>query len=139
MTQHIQPRKAHETVCALAGWSTTPEGTTTSCATTEVECGLCRVGTDLLMEKGDLFVNDEGQWQMDRRPDEFRSVYNFIEYLGEEERATFAPDELQELVRLTNQPYRETLAELRRLGYRLRVPSAGREVRGIGRLKPARK
>ena len=121
----------------MTGQNATPEGSRTSRTAMEIECAQCRVGADLLLETGDLLVNDEGRWQMDVRPEEFRSVYNFIAYLTDDERTTLTLEELQELVRLTNQPFQETLADLRRSGFRLRRPPAEREVRGIGRLKPA--
>lgn len=89
-----------------------------------------------MLAAGDLFVSDEGRWTVDDRPVEFRSVYAFVEYLGEEERRTFELAELQELVSVSKAKFQETLAELRRLGFRLVPQPRESAVRGIGRLKP---
>jgi len=91
----------------------------------------------MMQESGDLLINVEGRWEVDDRPDEFRGVYQFIAYLGDDERSTFTLDELQKLVSHTKASFRETQDELRRLGFRVERPPAQREVRGIGRLKPA--
>lgn len=140
MKRHIRPRvggvSGTETVCVLTGMSPTAEGSTTSRVTVEVECALCRVGADQMTEAGDLLVSADGRWTLDDRPQEYRSVYAFVEYLGEDERRDFTVEELQELVRYTSRPFHETLAELRRMGFRLTRPEPQREVRGIGRLKP---
>jgi hypothetical protein len=90
-----------------------------------------------MLEAGDLIINAEGRWQVDDRPEEYRSVYRFVAYLNEDERTTFTLAELQELVRLTKASFQETRAELRRLGLRVIQPPVEREVRGIGRLKSA--
>lgn len=143
MKRHIRPRvggaSGTETVCVLTGMNFTAEGSTTSRVEAEVECDLCRVGADLMQEAGDLFVSETGRWTLDDRPVEYRSVYAFAEYLGEDERQDFTVEEVQELVRHTSRTYQETLADLRRMGFRLNRPSfRAREVRGIGRLKPAK-
>lgn len=138
MRLHIRPLRTKETVCTITGTNVLPGESSTSDASEEVECAQCRVGVDLLLESGDVFLTDDGRWQMDERPEEFRSVYCFIKYLGDDERTTFLREELQELVEHTKQPYLETLVELRRLGFRLIQPPIEREVRGIGRSKPVR-
>jgi hypothetical protein len=138
--QHIRPRKADATVCVLSGLSRKATETsagvveTTSRVEVEVECGLCRVGADLMMEASDLLMV-EGRWVLNECPAEYRSVYAFTEYLCDDERWTFTQAELQELVRLTNASYRETLEELKRLKFSLARPRVEPEVRGIGRLK----
>lgn len=134
---HIRPRNATEAVCVLVGLSKAAEGSRTSRVTADIGCVACRVGADRMQEAGDLLVSAEGRWLVDERPVEFRSVWAFVEYLGEEERRTFTLPELQELVEVSGAAYRETLAELRRLGFRLERPEPEAEVRGIGRLKKA--
>lgn len=142
--QHIRPLKAgDQTVCVLSGRGAltdsrnSAEGSRTSRVNAVIACVVCRVGADLMLETGDLFVNAEGRWELDDRPEEFRSINHFIAYLGEDERRTFTLDELQSLVRHTKASFKETRDELRRLGFRMEQPPAQREVRGIGRLKPA--
>jgi hypothetical protein len=134
--QHIRPRKADETVCTMTGLNPKPEGLVTSNVRAEIACEQCRVGADLLQEAGDLLINAEGRWELDDRPEEFRSIYRFIGYLGEDERTTFTLVELQELVRYTKASFKETRDELQRLGFRMKNLSQPRAVRGIGRLKP---
>lgn len=135
---HYKPTRVSDLLCKLAGLNPNAEGAATSRAAVEIECPCCRVAADLMQESGDLLLNEEGRWKLDDRPEEYRSVYRFIDYLTEDERKTFTVEELQELVRQTKRPYRETLLELVRLGYRVERPAPEREVRGIGRLKPAR-
>jgi predicted metalloprotease len=127
-----------ETVCTQTGTRTLPGESSTSDASEEVECAQCRVGVDLLLEAGDIFLTEDGHWEAETRPEEFRSVYNFIKYLGDDERKGFTLEELQELVSNSGRPYQETLMELRRLGFRIIRPPIEREVRGVGRSKNTR-
>jgi len=127
-----------ETVCTQTGTRTLPGESSTSDASEEVECAQCRVGVDLLLEAGDILLTEDGHWEAETRPEEYRSVYNFIKYLGDDERKTFTLEELQELVSNSGQPYQEVLAELRRLGFRIVRPPIEHEVRGIGRSKNTR-
>ena len=92
----------------------------------------------MLLEAGDILLTEDGHWEAETRPEEYRSVYNFIKYLGDDERKTFTLEELQELVSNSGQPYQEVLAELRRLGFRIVRPPIEHEVRGIGRSKNTR-
>ena len=138
MRLHIRPLLTKEAVCTIAGAAGMPGESGTSDASEEVECPQCRVGADLLQEAGELLINEDGRWQMETRPEGYRRVYNFIKYLGDDERKTFTLEELQELVSNSGQPYQETLMELRRLGFRIIRPPIEREVRGIGRPKNTR-
>lgn len=132
----MEPR---QTVCELVGRSERkPEDSTTSRVEVAplVMCEGCRVGLDALQAAGDI-LEKEGRWVLDGRPAEFRSVYAFVEYLGEEERRAFTLGEVQELAEYTGRPFRELMTELARMGYRQERPASAATVRGIGRLKPA--
>lgn len=127
-----------ETVCTQTGKRELPGESSTSDASEEVECAPCRVGVDLLLEAGDIFLTEDGHWEAESRPEEYRTINNFIKYLGDDERKTFTLEELQELVIHIKRPYQETRAELVRLGFRLIRPPIEHEVRGIGRSKNTR-
>lgn len=127
-----------ETVCRAQGTNVLPGESSTSDASEEVECAQCRVGVDLLLEEGEVLLTEDGHWEAESRPEEYRSVYNFIKYLGDDERTTFTLEELQTLVVMTKQTYEATRLDLVRLGFRMSRPPIEREVRGIGRPKDTR-
>ncbi len=141
--RHIRPRvngrSGTETVCQRAGPDVPKpeykEGETTSRVGKPVECLQCTVGADLMAAEGDLF-EVEGRWHFDERPGEYRSLNAFVLFLTEDERHTFELEELQALVKTTGESFAATLAELRRLGFRMERDEPERTVRGVGRLKP---
>jgi len=132
---HIRPAGFTHVLCVYVGRSANPEASDKEHATQlgrlGAACEECRVASDRMQEEGDLFLDGEGIWQFNEIPEEFRSVYSFIQYLQEEERTTFYVEELQELVHHTKEKYRETLEFLKSKNFRVQPKEKEKNVRGI--------
>lgn len=95
-------------------------------------CAACLVLADEMQQEGDLRVVDRhGQptWELDRRPPEYRSADAFADYLHEDERSEYTPDDLQQLVEHTGT---SELVLRRTLGQRgIRPAPEPKQVRGL--------